>query len=60
MSKQTDRAYAKGQDDFDNGNFSPPSRDPLTSLADTMFGSTTADQRDSAYRAGHSDAGRNK
>jgi hypothetical protein len=62
MSKQSelDRSYQKGVSDGEKDAYHPPSSDSLKSTIDTMTGVTTVDQRDSAYNAGHSDAGREK
>lgn len=57
--KQLETSYNKGVSDQQKGTFHPPSSDSLKAALDTAVSFTTVDQRDSAYRAGHSDGGRN-
>lgn len=59
MGGKLDAAYDKGRSDFDNDRgYHPPSSDGLKSVFDSMTSFTTSDERDSAYNAGRSDAGR--
>lgn len=58
-NKSLDNAYNKGASDYKSGSGNhPPSSDGLKATIDTMTSNTTVDQRDSAYAAGRSDAGR--
>jgi hypothetical protein len=52
--------YDKGARDYDKGEHHLPSDNGLSSAIKTATGDSNSTDRDSAYNAGHSDAGRSK